>query len=134
MRSAARTNSQANEPSARRDQCLRCAVIRSRRGCVPFRGRRRDPRVLRYTVPVDDDWHEITLSGEILHVAIRSSQQMIAPDVVELWALADGNSFERRFRVFGTGQILPSDRAIEHVGTAFALGGELVWHLFEDVS
>lgn len=85
-------------------------------------------RVLRYSVPVDDEWHEVRLAGEILHVATRS------PDVVELWALSDGSSFLRRFRAFGTGHPLPTDRALEHIGSVFALRGELVWHLFEDVS
>jgi hypothetical protein len=84
-------------------------------------------RILRYEVPVDDQWHVIDLPrGPILYVACRVA------DVVEFWALdaADGITLTRAFRVFGTGQPLP--RAVgRHIGTAFAAGGRLVWHLME---
>ena len=81
-------------------------------------------RVLRYEVPVDDQWHTHRLQGDIVHVAARR------PDVVEIWAEHHGNKtfeVERRFRVFGTGH--PADGV--HIGTAIAAGGALVWHLRE---
>lgn len=81
-------------------------------------------RVLRFQVPVDDQWHALQLSGPIVHVASRN------PRTVELWALDTGRpSRHRGFRVFGTGQPLPPD--VAHIGTALAGGGELIWHLFE---
>lgn len=80
--------------------------------------------IYRYEIPVDDNWHNIPLSGAILHVATRQ------PDRVELWALNSGGSkADRMFRVYGTGQPIP-DGAV-HIGTAIIPGGLLVWHLFE---
>ena len=60
-----------------------------------------DRHVFRYSVPVDDRWHTLGLSGAVLHVACRQ------PDVVEVWALNTGGpELPRVFRVFGTGQCL----------------------------
>ena len=81
--------------------------------------------IFRYEVPVDDAWHTLTLSGPVLHVAART------PETVEVWALStDGPTTERRMRVFGTGQPLP-DQPLDHIGTAFAAEGRLVWHVME---
>lgn len=58
------------------------------------------PAVYRYEVPVDDRWHVLELTGDILHVASRS------PEVVEFWALANQDPPVRhRLRVFGTGHL-----------------------------
>jgi hypothetical protein len=81
--------------------------------------------IFRYEVPVDDEWHGVDLSGEVLHVDSRH------PQVVEFWALHSGGPTVRRwFRVFGTGHPLPEGR-LHHRGTAVAPGGHLVWHLVE---
>lgn len=81
--------------------------------------------IYRYEVPVDDQWHELQLSGAVLHVDCRD------PRVVELWALSSGGpTVTHNFRVYGTGQPLP-DRLTCHVGTAITPGGQLVWHLME---
>lgn len=82
--------------------------------------------IYRYEVPVDDRWHPLQLSGRIVHVDCRN------PRVVEVWAFRtdDTEAAEvRSLRVFGTGQPLPPD--VQHVGTAIAPGGQLVWHLIE---
>lgn len=82
----------------------------------------RNNRIFRYEVPVDDQWHEITVAGGALHVACREL------DVVEFWAFApDESPVTRKFRVFGTGH--PLDDAVNYVGTALAPRGGLVWHL-----
>lgn len=79
--------------------------------------------IFRYTLPVDDDVHTLTLSGEIVHVASRQHA------VVEVWALhGDGVPADRRFRIVGTGHRLP-DVPVRHVGTV--LDGPFVWHLLE---
>lgn len=83
-------------------------------------------RILRYEIPVDDQWHTLSFPGRVLHVAARQ------PDTVEVWALSGGGVFERQFRVFGTGHPLPTE-PMRHVGTTVAAGGALVWHLFERV-
>lgn len=78
-------------------------------------------RILRYEVPVDDEWHLITVprSG-VLHVGCRSL------NVVEFW-MREHESEVRAFCVFGTGQPIPTGTAYE--GTVVAPGGQLVWHL-----
>ena len=85
-------------------------------------------RIFRYEVPVDDEWHEINLQFDPLSVDCR------ALDVVEFWAFDEPfgpPKTQRRFRVFGTGQVLPEDEPCSYVGTAIAPGGQLVWHLME---
>lgn len=79
-------------------------------------------RIFRYEVPVDDDWHPVRCAPA-LHVACRD------PRVVEFWAhpIEDEEIPMRAFRVYGTGQDIPS-RGVTYVGTALAPGG-LVWHL-----
>lgn len=80
--------------------------------------------IWRYEIPVDDRWHPLQLSGEILHVDCRNMH------AVEVWARhTDGPQTIRSFRVYGTGQSMPDN--LEHVGTALAPGGQLVWHLME---
>lgn len=94
-----------------------------------------DPTIYRYEVPVDDRWHIITLTGDVLHVAARK------PDLVELWAVANQDPPDKhRYRVFGTGHPLPgkvettaTHGPLVHVGTALAADGRLVWHLFEQL-
>lgn len=78
-------------------------------------------RVLRWSVPVDDDWHPIG-GGKVLHVASRIR------GVVDVWTLeGSAPSSRRTVRVYGTGHwIHPRD--VVHYGTA--LDGDLVWHLF----
>jgi hypothetical protein len=81
--------------------------------------------IYRYEVPVDDEWHEVKLSSEVLHVGCRT------PDVIEFWAWRrDGLQIPRSFRVVGTGQPLATE-PMKHVGTTLVPGGELVWHLME---
>lgn len=84
--------------------------------------------ILRYEVPVDDEWHTLRLSGPIVHVATRRRE------VVEVWATTDGfGPSDYDLRVFGTGQPIPADPPGEvcHVGTAIVPGGALVWHLMQ---
>jgi hypothetical protein len=79
-------------------------------------------RIYRYEVPVDDNHHVIELEGDPLHVGCRRI------DVVEFWAIAEGGpAIRRRFTVVGTGH--PFDEGHRYV----APGGQLVWHLLEDV-
>lgn len=81
----------------------------------------------RYEVPVDGQWHEVPLTGAILHTAARR------PDMVEVWAYhSAGPELRRVLQVFGTGQPLPP-YPIRHIGTALAADGQLVWHLMERV-
>ena len=79
-------------------------------------------RVLKFNVPVDNQWHPVG-GGPVLHVGCQDAV------VVAVWTLEDGSAdHSRTVRVFGTGYPLPN--GVEHVGTAVAVGGRLVWHLF----
>ncbi|WP_449353671.1 DUF7352 domain-containing protein [Streptomyces malaysiensis] len=81
--------------------------------------------IYRYEVPVDDQWHQLELCGDILHVAART------PYRVELWTLhGAGPTSTRTFRVVATGQPLP-DEYTTYRGTAIVPGGQLIWHLLE---
>lgn len=80
-------------------------------------------RILRYEVPVNDQWMLIRVprSG-ILHVASRTARS------VEFWMREHHSGTEvRAFRVYGTGQPVPDFAQYE--GTAVTAGGALVWHL-----
>lgn len=81
--------------------------------------------IYRYVVPVDDQAHDLDLSGPIVHVASRN------PRHVEVWAInGEHEPAERTFQVFGTGQTLPHNAV--HVGTALPIARhDVVWHLFE---
>jgi len=85
--------------------------------------------IYRYEVPVDDQWHEIMMSGKITGTGSRR------PGVVEFWALASTDpdyASPRSFRVYGTGHALPDDvRPDQLHGSVIAGGGLVVWHLVE---
>lgn len=88
-------------------------------------------RMLRFEVPVDDQWHTITVPAMARFKLVAARD----PKVLEFWAEqwdGEGMTRDRTFRVFGTGQ--PYDpRGLDHIGTTLAAGGSLVWHLFEQV-
>jgi hypothetical protein len=83
-------------------------------------------RVLRLSVPVDDQWHTVHLHGPILHIATRRRA------VVEIWFLDDSAQSRTAHivRAFGTGHTIPDDVGA-YIGTAVTPDGALVWHLFE---
>lgn len=80
--------------------------------------------VHRYTVPIDDEWHDIEMSGYPLAVAVPKEMAYL-----EFWAEAyEGRNTMRRFRVFGTGHPIPMETS--YCGTAPRVLG-LVFHLYE---
>lgn len=80
--------------------------------------------VFRYQIPVDHSWHEVVLSGPIVHVACRNGD----PGVVHFWALANvGTPWNAYLRVFDTGQPVPEDAVYRGTGIA----EPMVRHLFE---
>lgn len=86
-------------------------------------------RILRYEVPVDDQWHRIDSPGRrVGPIAARR------PDVVEFWSVQSDGSFgidgTGEFRVYATGQLIDDDHAA-YMGTAITANGALVWHLFK---
>lgn len=88
-------------------------------------------RVLRWTIPVDDEWRAIG-HGRVVHVACRPD----ADDVVHVWTLEDGPEIPegsvsgRNARVFGTGHTLTPDTG-NHLGSALTTDGVFAWHVFE---
>lgn len=89
----------------------------------------RSRAIHRYEVPVDDTWHSVVMTGEILHVAARELE------VVEVWAFAgDYSPVTLELRAFGTGQPIPSGYGgvpLRHVGTALVRNSGLVWHVLQ---
>lgn len=108
-------------------------------------------RVLRWDVPVGNEWHEIG-AGPVVHVAARDYRRKPG-DLIEVWTLEqvpdDATTFDvpkRSVGVFGTNHPLPD--AVYHIGTAIVpsfrvVGGptrgtveriettaDLVWHVF----
>ncbi len=87
------------------------------------------PVIHRYEVPIDDEWHEIELSGGILPTLGARH-----PFMVEFWALADTEEagVKRSFRIFGTGHPLPLETRFQDIhGSVIGGGGMYVWHLVE---
>lgn len=92
-------------------------------------------RVLKWTVPVDDQPHPIG-SGRVLHVGCQDDPtgHRTAHAEVQVWTLESSVGItlpERMVQVYGTGQPLPDGvGAGYHIGTVLVLGGALVWHVF----
>jgi len=81
--------------------------------------------VLKWDVRVDDRTHRIG-GGQVVHVACQHYD-----DVVTVWTIEPRNGAglpKRTVQVYGTGHPLPF--FAEHLGTALAANGHLVWHLF----
>jgi len=81
-------------------------------------------RMYRYEIPVDDQAHVVTLTGEPLAFAATDTE------TVEFWAEHDDQAgrTDRAFRVVGTGHVIPD--GARWVGTCPRHYG-LVWHLYE---
>lgn len=86
-----------------------------------------DRRMYRYTVPVDNEAHEVEMSSTTDPVAVAASDGLR----VEFWAecLRRAPQARRSFRVFGTGDPLPDDA--RWAGTCARTSDGLVWHLYE---
>lgn len=84
--------------------------------------------IYKYAVPVDDEWHEVSMPGPSRVVYVNCPQSF---EIVNLWAEVDiegvGDS-RRRMRVFGTGQAIPDGAS--YVGSTLA--GPLVWHVYAE--
>jgi len=85
-----------------------------------------DRAVYKWPVAVDDRPHKIG-GGQVIHVGC---QDPLDVDRVTVWTVEQrqGPVPKRTVQIFATGQPLPFDA--EPLGTALALGGRLVWHLF----
>lgn len=86
-------------------------------------------RVYKYPVLLSDRFHlDLPVGAKILSVNIQHGNP-------QMWALVDPDCpLERRFfRLAGTGHPI-EDTVVEHVGTFRIANGDLVFHLFEEVS
>jgi hypothetical protein len=91
-------------------------------------------RVLKYTIPVDDQAHAVAGRfwhpfGPVVHVACQDG-----PNSVQVWAetVTDDDlvtETTRDLKVYGTGQPVPLRAG--HVGTAITASGALVWHVYD---
>jgi hypothetical protein len=86
--------------------------------------------IYKYAVPVDDEWHEVSIHGpaRVLHVDCQDDY-----GTVYLWAEVDiegtGDTV-RNMRAFATGQAIPDGAS--YVGTA--LTGPFVWHVYAEAT
>lgn len=83
-------------------------------------------RVLKWEVPVDEEFHLVG-SGQVVHVACQAD-----PGTVAVWTCESEEEgrlrVSRAVRAYPTGRPVPP--LLEHLGTALAADGALVWHLF----
>lgn len=80
-------------------------------------------KVFRYEVPVDDNWHKVSLTSAPVYVAGDVN-------TVEFWAESLDNvpATDMYFIVVGTGHVVPN--GARYVGTCPRLPNGIVWHLF----
>lgn len=83
-------------------------------------------RVLKWTVPVDDQPHFIG-TGQVVHVACQAGPYEVQVWTEEPWGSEPTESpYGRRARAYGTGHAVPGGWI--HIGSVIDLG--LVWHLY----
>lgn len=90
-------------------------------------------KIYKYEIPVDDRWHDILLTGPIVHVAALSGE------AVTCWAIHDSEATPSAIalQVFGTGHQIEGRDGCEmsYIGTGivptgpYIFGAGLVWHL-----
>lgn len=88
-------------------------------------------RVLKWTIPVDDEFHPIG-GGKVVHVDSQFGRR----EEVQVWTEESedrGISNPRAALVIGTGHAIPPNT--EHIGSVIPLsaGGHLVWHVYAAV-
>jgi hypothetical protein len=85
-----------------------------------------DRKMYRYVVPVDDQPHTLTLTGDPVAVAATPDSRG-----VEFWAEHSDHAgrTDRAFLVVGTGHPIPD--GAQWVGTCPRTALGLVWHLYE---
>ena len=84
--------------------------------------------VWKFPIPVDDEWHEVTipLPGRVVNVDAQG-----AYGTVMIWAEVTTDSavsVTQHYRVFGTGQQITNDAV--YVGSTVA--GPFVWHVYTE--
>ena len=105
-------------------------------------------RVLKWTVPVDDQWHPIG-GGEVALVAVQGRPEVTprgmsgTVGVVTVWTVETfvegwekrqlGGAPTRGARVYGTGHDVPDSPEVPTTHLGSCQDGPLVWHLFGTV-
>lgn len=91
--------------------------------------------IYRFTVPIDDQLHELPLHwlAPIVHAGFSSHPYRPGEAAVDFWAVVDPDAetgtFRRCFTVVGTGHPIPA--GFHHRGTYVDPVLPLVWHLLE---
>lgn len=87
-------------------------------------------KVFKYNLPVQEKSSLLMPEhSQVLSVQVQHEQ-------LTLWALVnpDNEECERKFLIFGTGHEIEEpgqDEYYDYIGTVQAMGGQLVWHIFE---
>lgn len=93
---------------------------------------RRDRRVYKYPVPIDDTFIiNMPEGAQILDVQVQGPERLGYAAQVMMWVLVDTERpiVQRQFRMAGTGQ--PVTGRVHHISTIQLQNGALVLHLFE---
>ena len=85
--------------------------------------------VWKYELELVDEWQNRPMprGSTVVHVSAQHNKPCLWAEVTSEFTLAD-----RWFMVEGTGH--PVEHDGRYVGTALTHGGDLVWHVFEEVS
>jgi hypothetical protein len=89
------------------------------------------PRILKYEVPVDNQWHPLP-PGTVVKVGCLWGEE----EIVYVWIREPEHPRVGHgpvVRAFATGERLP-EFPTEHFGSAITTSGQHIWHLVKDVS
>lgn len=84
-----------------------------------------------YKYPIEStDAQTVSMPKGAKILCVRTKNQ--AP---QLWALVDPLCLlePRQIFIFGTGHFIPKDRNLSYIGTYQIMGGQLVFHVFEEL-
>ncbi len=84
--------------------------------------------IYKYPLPILDHSEVILpLGAEVIHIGEQDG-------LLYVWAFVDpelGPPVRRRFRIFGTGHLIPDDVAADSWRQTIQCANGLVWHVFE---
>lgn len=89
-------------------------------------------RVLKYIVPVDDQWHNYHLPEGSVPVYVECKDDNVCMWVEVPDETVDGHKHEWEYKIFGTNHPVPDEA--DYVGTAFdssVMILTLVWHVYK---
>lgn len=89
-------------------------------------------KIFKYELEVINS-QTLQLPADAVILSVKNQNEKIC-----LWAIVDPDSNklqDRRIRLFGTGHTFPDayEEEFKFIGTVVQMGGQFVWHVFEDL-